>query len=265
MDEETARALGIDTSVTHPARRYNYLLGGTDNFAADRESGDLILRAFPEVRDTVRENRRFLARAVRFLAAEAGVDQFLDIGTGLPTADNTHEVAQRANPAARVVYVDNDPLIAHHAQALLTSTPEGRTHYVEADLRNPAAILGHPALRDVLDPGRPVAVVLAAVLHFFERDAEAEGIVRTIVSSLPPGSYLVASHATVDTAPPEVRAASEALKLDAWPRTREQFGRFFAGLELVPPGIVLVSDWRPEGEPLPTPQIGGYAGVGRKP
>ncbi|WP_305785548.1 SAM-dependent methyltransferase [Symbioplanes lichenis] len=271
MDEETARALGIDTSVTHPARRYNYLLGGTDNFAADRESGDMILKVFPEARVSALENRAFLVRAVQYLAAEAGIDQFLDIGTGLPTADNTHEIAQRINPASRVVYVDNDPLIAHHAKALLTSTPEGRTHYLEADLRDPAGILEHPEVREVLDLGRPVGLVLLAVLHFIEGDAQATAIVRQLLDALPSGSHLVVTHVTLDASAPEVRAASDAMqasgKLDAWPRTREQFERFFDGLELVPPGIVLLSDWRPAPgvERPPTPAIGGYAAVGRKP
>src|SRR4029453_885555 len=158
----------IDTSVPHPARRYNYLLGGKDNFAADRAAGDELARMFPTVRIAAVENRRFLQRATRFLTEEAGIRQFLDIGTGLPTADNTHEVAQRIAPDSRVVYVDNDPMVMAHARALLTSTPQGRTTYIEADLRSPEAILADPELRETLDLGEPVALMLVAVLHFID-------------------------------------------------------------------------------------------------
>src|SRR5690242_4503822 len=175
----------VDETRVHSARRYNYWLGGKDNFAVDRESGDQIAAVFPTIRVTARENRGFLRRAVTHLAAEAGVRQFLDIGTGLPTADNTHEVAQRVAPSSRVVYVDNDPMVLVHARALLTSTPEGRTHYLEADLRTPGKILADPEVLDVLDLDQPVALMLVAVLHFVRDDAEAREIVRTLVDALP--------------------------------------------------------------------------------
>ncbi len=259
----------IDTSVPHPARRYNSWLGGKDHFAADRASGDEIAAAFPTVRTAVLANRAFLRRAVRFLAGEAGVRQFLDIGTGLPVPDNTHELAQRADPASRVVYVDNDPIVLTHARALLTGTPEGRTAYLEADLRDPAAILGHPDLRATLDLDRPVGLLLVAILHFIHTDEAALPIVRTLLDALPPGSYLVASNATVDFADEAGAAAYRAMfaagRTDGYARSAAQFGAFFDGLDLVPPGIVAVCDWR-DAYPDATPaEVAMYAAVGRKP
>ena len=196
----------IDTSVPHPARRYNYWLGGKDNFAADRESADAIERKFPGMRAGIRANRDVLGRMTQYLAAEAGIRQFLDIGTGLPTADNTHEVAQRVAADCRVLYVDNDPLVMTHARALLTSTAEGVTDYIEADLRDPQVILAAPELRSTLDTTQPVAVMLVAVLHFIESTEEAYGLVRQLIDALPSGSYLVASHMTVDFVSPEEKA-----------------------------------------------------------
>jgi O-methyltransferase involved in polyketide biosynthesis len=239
----------IDTTVAHPARRYNYWLGGKDHFAADRESGDQLAAAFPTARIAARENRDFLRRTVRHLA-ESGVDQFLDIGTGLPVPDNTHEIAQRITPAARVLYVDNDPLVMTHARALTMGTPEGRTGYLEADLRDPDAIL---AGADMLDLTRPVALMLVAVLHFLHDDDQARTVVRRLVSALPPGSHLVASNLTMDYAGAQQRARHEQLyaagRTDARARSAEQFGEFFAGMELLPPGIVAVSEWRPDRPP----------------
>ncbi|GAA0505615.1 hypothetical protein Ade02nite_71950 [Paractinoplanes deccanensis] len=249
MDETQARPADLDTSVAHPARRYNYWLGGKDHFAADRESGDLLEKAMPTVRILAVENRRFLQRAVTYLAGEAALDQFLDIGTGLPTADNTHEVAQRLNPRSRVVYVDNDPMVMTHARALLTSTPEGRSAYIEEDLRNPDKILAHPAVRETLDLGRPVALMLIAVLHFIEDYDEARDIVRHLVDALPPGSHLAATNITYDFISPEELAAAAARfgnrKPDAFARTRAEFTGFFDGLRLIDPGITAVSEWRP--------------------
>ncbi|HWS34481.1 MAG TPA: SAM-dependent methyltransferase [Actinoplanes sp.] len=269
--EETIPA-GLDTTTAHPARRYNYWLGGKDHFPADRASGDLIESVHPTVRLSARENRAFLQRAVRFLAEEARVAQFLDIGTGLPTADNTHEVAQRRVPHARVVYADNDPMVGVHARALLTSTPEGRTRYLEADLRDPAAILGHPDLRDTLDLGQPVALVLVAVLHFLADPAEARDVVGELLAALPSGSYLAASHFTLDFAAPEKAAVARDMiargRSDAHPLTRAEFARFFTGLGLIGPGIVPVSEWLPEvpAHQRPAPEeIGVYGAVGRKP
>ncbi|MEV4132397.1 SAM-dependent methyltransferase [Dactylosporangium sp. NPDC049742] len=259
----------IDTTVPHPARRYNYWLGGKDHFAADRASGDEIAAAFPTVRTAVLANRAFLRGAVRFLAQEAGVRQFLDIGTGLPVPDNTHEIAQRADPASRVLYVDNDPIVLTHARALLTGTPEGKTAYLEADLRDPAAILAHPDLRSTLDLDQPVGLLLVAILHFIHTDAEALPIVRTLLSALPSGSYLVATNATVDFADEAGAAAYRAMfaagRTDGYARTAAEFGAFFEGLDLVPPGIVAVSDWRDAYPDAAPADVAMYAAVGRKP
>jgi len=262
----------IDTSVPHPARRYNYLLGGKDNFAVDRASGDEMVQRFPTVRVAAIENRMFLRRATRFLT-EAGVRQFLDIGTGLPTADNTHEVAQRYAPDSRVVYVDNDPMVMAHARALLTSTPEGRTTYIEDDLRSPADILARPELHATLDLSQPVGLMLVAVLHFIGGDGGVAPIVRTLLDALAPGSYLVASHSTADPwvgSEPliEYQQLFLAGKVDIWPRTQAEFAALFDGLELLPPGVTSVSEWRADEEPQPRPdltEIAIYGAVGRKP
>jgi hypothetical protein len=264
----------IDTSVAHPARRYNYFLGGKDNFQADRDSGDAIARYFPSIRVAALENRYFLRRAVEFLVREAGVRQFLDIGTGIPTANNTHEVAQSAAPDARVVYVDNDPIVLVHARALLTSSPEGRTAYIDADLRNPDQILADPDLRGTLDLNQPVALMLVAVLHFImdNRD-DPYGVVRTLVDALPSGSYVTITNVTTDYMPEHIKAESLAVQAsgrygDIRFRSRDEFARFFEGLELVEPGIVSVNEWRAEGEPEPRPstaEVSVYGAVARKP
>src|SRR5262245_19335690 len=257
----------IDTSVPHPARRYDYWLGGKDNFAADRESGDAIAAKFPAIRIAVVENRRFLRRAVTFLAQEAGIRQFLDIRTGLPTANNTHEVAQALVPKSRIAYVDNDPLVLVHARALLTSSPEGATTYVDADLRDPDAILHSAQLRQTLDFTEPVGLMLLAILHFLPEEADPYSIVARLISELPAGSYLVAAHATSDYLPPELVADIAAGRHgEGRLRTKEEFTRFFDGLELVPPGIVPVAEWRAGGEPQPRPsaaETGMYAAAGR--
>lgn len=260
----------IDTSVPHSARRYDYWLGGKDNFAADRESGDAVEAAFPTIRLAVRENRRFLGRAVGFLAGEAGVDQFLDIGTGIPASGNTHEVAQRFSPRARVVYVDNDPIVLAHARALLTSTTrEGATAYIDADLRDPDSILGDPALQSTLDLSRPVALMLVSVLHFLSEDDDPYGTVGRLVAALPAGSYLVISHGTFDYMTPEEAAVARACDPLFRPRSWEEVARFFAGFDLVPPGLVPSSEWRAEHESQPRPAVadvamyGGVAIIGR--
>jgi hypothetical protein len=261
----------IDTTVPQPARRYNYWLGGKDNFAADRASGDEIAAAFPTVRIAAIENRRFLQRATRFLA-EAGIRQFLDIGTGLPTADNTHEVAQSVAPESRIVYVDNDPMVMVHARALLTSAPEGRTAYIEDDLRQPASILSRPELHATLDLSKPVGLMLIAVLHFVHGEGAIQPIVRTLLDALAPGSYLVASCTTLDYAPPErVALFAESLKagrIDMWPRSGTEFGALFDGLDLAEPGVVPISEWRAADEPQPRPDprdVPVYGAVGRVP
>ena len=259
--------------MAHPARRYNYWLGGKDNFAADRASGDEIARGFPTIRLAALENRKFLRRATTFLTRDAGIRQFLDIGTGLPTANNTHQVAQAIAPESRIVYVDNDPMVMVHARALLNSTEEGRTAYLEADLCDPDMILSRPELYDTIDLKRPVALMLVAVLHFIPGDGVAGPIVRRLVDALAPGSYLVATHMTVDFAPPQMvepyRQMQAAGKLDVWSRSPSEFASLFDGLDLVPPGIVACSDWRAEDEPgerRPTPaEVGFIAGMGRLP
>ena len=261
----------LNTSVAHPARRYNYWLGGKDHFAADRESGDLLAAKFPTARIAALENRAFLRRSVRYLA-EAGVRQFLDIGTGLPVPENTHEIAQRIAPESRVLYVDNDPIVMTHARALTVGTPQGRTGYLEADLRDPEMILGHSDLRAVLDLERPVALLLVAVLHFIHDDDQATAIVRRLLAALPRGSYLAVSNLTLDFAPPEQVALHEELlatgRTDARARSAAEFGRFFTGLQLVEPGVVAVSEWRPDrpaGErPSPT-DVAIYGAVARLP
>jgi hypothetical protein len=260
----------IDTSKPHSARMYDYYLGGKDHFAADREAADKVLAAFPSVRTASRENRAFLGRAVRYLAGQAGIRQFLDIGTGLPSAGNVHEIAQSVAPSSRVVYADNDPLVLTHAQALLTSGPEGRTAYIHADLRQPDKILSHPATRDVLDFTQPVALMLLAILHLIPDEDKPAEIVATLLDALPPGSYLVASHGTPEHDPSAAAGAVRAFREAGIPfhlRDTGDFARLaFSGLDLIPPGVVLVSEWRPDGTgPRPTPaEVGWYGGVARK-
>ncbi|MEV4765782.1 SAM-dependent methyltransferase [Micromonospora chokoriensis] len=264
----------IDTSVVHPARRYNYWLGGKDNFAVDRESGDQIAAVYPGVRTLARENRAFLGRAVRFLAREAGVRQFLDIGTGIPSADNTHEAAQSVAPEARVVYVDNDPMVLVHARALLTSDPSGATAYLDADLRDPEKILADPQLHATLDLSQPVALVLIAVTHFLTDDDRPHEQVARLLDALPSGSWLALTHFTTDHVPVEIVRRMEAefaagrMKQDAVPRDRAEFARFFTGLELAEPGIVPVTEWRPQVTPEQRPPLADasiYGAVARKP
>jgi len=257
----------LDTSIPHPARRYDYWLGGNDNFAADRESGDAIAAKFPAIRTAVVENRRFLRRAVRFLAGPAGIRQFLDIGTGLPTADNTHDVAQAVAPESRIVYVDNDPLVLVHARALLTSSAQGATAYVDADLRDPAKILADPDLRRTLDLTRPVALMLIATLHFLDESDDPYATVRRLAGALPSGSYLAISHATSDYLPPElVTDISSGKHGRGRLRTEAEVTRFFDGFDLVPPGVTPLAQWRAEDEPQPRPtaaETAMYAGVAR--
>jgi len=249
---------------------YDYFLGGKDHFAADRDTADKALAAWPGVRTSARENRAFLGRAVRYLAGEAGVTQFLDIGSGLPGVGNVHEVAQAVNPAARVVYVDNDPIVLAHGRALLASTPEGRSEYINADMRDPEKILSHPVTRDTLDFTKPVALMLVSVLHFFPDDDQVRRITGPLVGALPPGSYVTASHGTAEFSP-EAREAGQAYTrdgVDAIGRDADVFADLvFDGLTLVSPGVVLVSEWRPEpGTLLPSPaEVSMYGAVASKP
>jgi hypothetical protein len=261
----------IDTSKPHPARIYDYLLGGKDNFAADRETATVALEAWPTVRTAARENRAFLGRAVRYLAEEAGITQFLDIGSGLPSVGNVHEVAQDVLPSAHAVYVDNDPIVLAHARALLASKPEGKCAYIDADLRDPDYILRHRATRETLDFSKPIGLILCAVLHFMPDEDQPGPIVKKLVDALPAGSYLVASHSTAEYAPENLYGAGKAYEeggLRGALRTADEFADLvFSGLALVPPGVVLVSEWRPEpGTMLPSAaEVGTNGAVARKP
>jgi hypothetical protein len=261
----------IDISKPHPARMYDYYLGGKNHFAADRETAEKGLAGWRSGRIAARENRAFLGRAVRFLAGEAGIRQFLDVGTGLPTTNNVHEVAQAVAPSCRVVYADNDPLVLAHARALLTSSPAGRTAYIHADLRDPRSILADPSVREVLDFGQPIALMLVAVLHFVPDEFKPAQVLATLIDALPAGSYLVASHITAEhdqEGPATGARAYRAAGLPAQLRDSDQFAQLaFSGLELVRPGVVLVSEWRPEvSGPRPTPaEVSWYGGVARVP
>ena len=268
--ESEAPVPEIDTSRPHPARIYDYTLGGKNHFAADREVADKALASWPTARIAARENRAFLGRAVRYLAGEAGITQFLDIGTGLPATGSVHEVAQEIAPSSRVVYVDNDPLVLAHARALLTSSPEGRTAYIQADLRDPRAILNSAVTREVLDFSQPIALMLVAILHFIPDEDKPAEILKTLLHALPPGSYLTASHVTGEHNREETAAARDVNRsagITLGTRDSDEFAQLaFSGLELVPPGVVLVSEWRPEDEgprPLPS-EVSAYCGVARK-
>jgi hypothetical protein len=261
----------IDTSRPHSARIYDYYLGGKNHFAADRETADKVMTEWPNVRVAAREQRKFLGRAVRYLAGEAGIRQFMDIGTGLPTTNNVHEIAQRAAPETRVVYVDNDPLVLAHARALLTSSPEGRTAYIHADLRRPEAILEDPVAREVLDFGRPIALVLVGILHLLPDSDEPARIIRTLVDALPSGSYLVSSHLSAEHDQEGMDAGLQAFRrsgVQGQFRDSDDFAQLaFGGLELMEPGVVLVNQWRPD-EPGPAPrpaEVSCYGAVARKP
>jgi hypothetical protein len=261
----------IDTSRPHPARMYDYYIGGKNHFAADRVVADAALASWPSGRIGLRENRRFLGRAVRYLAGQAGIRQFLDIGSGLPTTANVHEIAQAVDPSSRVVYVDNDPMVLAHARALLSSRPEGRAAYIQADLRSPLDILASPAVRSVIDFGQPVALMLVAVLHFLEEEDKPETVLSALLDALPSGSYLAASHMTLEHDPEGVGGGQRAYREAGLPmhaRDADEFASLaFRGLDLVPPGLVLVSEWRPESKaPRPTPaEVSCYGGVARKP
>ncbi|MEU2226403.1 SAM-dependent methyltransferase [Streptomyces sp. NPDC018347] len=263
MTEAGFEAVNIDTSRPHPARIYDYLLGGKDNYEVDQEAGDRLAAAAPEARIGVRANRAFLQRAVRYVVG-SGVRQILDIGTGLPTSPNVHEVAQQVAPDVRVAYVDNDPIVAAHGNALLSRS--GTTRIVLGDLRDPRTVLDHPDVRQLIDFEQPVALLLVAILHFLsETDRPAE-IVATLRDALPAGSFLVLSHATGDFAD---RSDAQAVYTNATAtlnlRTRAQVERFFDGFELVEPGLAQVPFWRPDTPPPPrSDEIGFYGGVARR-
>jgi len=266
MDSYASRFAAFDTNEAHIARVYDYWLGGKDNFAADRAAGDAVIQAYPGVTATVRANRAVLARMVRYLAGEAGIVQFLDIGTGIPAANNTHEVAQSITPDARVVYVDNDPIVLAHARALLTSGPVGVTSYLDADLRDPGPIVDQAA--NTLDFSRPVAVMLMGVMHLIGDEDDPVGILATLKQAVPPGSYLALSHPAADIDADAMANAQqrqnqtqvEQVKF----RRHAEVARFFEGLEMVEPGLVRGPEWHPD-TPGETPaQAALWAGLGRK-
>jgi S-adenosyl methyltransferase len=257
----------INTKVPHPARVYDYFLGGKDNFEADRIAAEAAIKAFPRTAESARAARAFLRRVVHFLAAEAGIRQFLDIGTGLPSGDNVHQVAQSVTPEAKIVYVDNDPIVLLHAQALLTSSKEGVTTYLDADLRDPQKILSEAA--ETLDFGQPMAVLLLGILHNVGDQYDPRGIVRTLMETAPDGSYLAICHLTADIYPEmaEFARALNERQLDAPLVLRDhgQVTSFFDGLELVEPGVVQLSKWRPRSTFESAAAAALWGGVARKP
>jgi hypothetical protein len=256
----------FDTSVAHIARVYDYWLGGKDNFEADRIAGEEALAAYPDLVSSVRANRAFLARGVRFLAGEAGVRQFLDIGTGIPSANNTHEVAQDVAPASRVMYVDNDPIVLAHARALLVGRPEGTTDYLDADLRETEKILGHA--RGLLDFSQPVAVMLVAVLHLIGPEDHPHSIVSQLMDAVPPGSYLLLSHVASDIEPEKMaemgKRLNRLLAQKGFYRNQAEVTQFFTGLELLEPGVVPVQHWRQDSEIEGARRAAMWGGVARK-
>ena len=268
MTDDAAAQPGVklDTTVSHSARIWNYWLGGKDNFAADRAAGDRVAAMLPGIVAQARADRAFLGRAIRYLAGEEGIRQFLDIGTGLPTADNTHQVAQREAPDSRIVYVDNDPIVLLHAQALLKSTREGACDYIQADLHDPDAIVAGAAR--TLDFGQPVALMLLAILQFIPDEEDPAGLVSRLVAALPSGSYLVISHPTDDFNPnrgESIKRYNERVADQATLRDQAGTTRFFAGLDLVEPGVVPVAQWRPDSDYLASMPSSMWCGVARKP
>jgi O-methyltransferase involved in polyketide biosynthesis len=261
--------VGLRTDVPHPARVYDYLLGGTANFEPDRVAADNLARRMPQVAISMRANRNFMLRVVRHLAAEYGIRQFLDIGAGLPTSPNLHEVVQRVAPESRVVYVDNDPIVLVHARALLTGDPAGRTAFIDADLRDPDAILASSLLRDTLDLSRPVALTLIAVVHFIQDDGQVRDIIGRLLEPLAPGSALALSALALDGSAAEVSGAVDSFQSDGMPlkaRTSGDLARFFDGLDLVDPGVVRVNRWHPdEAAAVPDDHVYMFGGAAIKP
>jgi len=257
----------FDTTVANQARIYDYLLGGKDNYEADRAAVDAVLKIAPELGFTARENRAFLGRAVRYLAAEAGIRQFLDICTGIPTAGNTHQVAQAVAPECRVVYVDYDPIVLAHARALLTSNQAGATEYVDADLRDTGTVLREAG--QLLDFTKPVAITLLAILHAVPEADDPHAIVARLLDAVPPGSYLALSHIASDLLDVATRqgitgVSDRMIQQDFSFRAHDEVTRFFAGTDLVPPGVVRVEEWRPEPGQDEAARSSLWAGIGRK-
>jgi hypothetical protein len=262
-----AGSLPFDTSVAHQARMYDYVLGGKDNYAADRAAVEAGLKAWPDMAFAMRANRAFLGRVVRYLAGEAGIRQFLDIGTGIPTAGNTHQVAQAIAPESLVVYADYDPVVLAHARALLTSHEAGATEYIDADLRDTDTILDQAA--QLLDFTKPVAVTLLAIVHVIPDSDDPHAIVAKVMDAVLPGSYLAISHAGTDLFDEETNDSfrgviNQMMRQRYTPRSRQQVARFFAGMDLVEPGLVPVEDWRPKPGTVDAGTSAIYGGVGRK-
>ena len=267
--ENDAPSVELRTDIPHPARIYDYLLGGKDNFPADREASAEISSVWPNLPKSMRANRSFMRRVTHYLAAERGGRQFLDIGTGLPTSPNLHEVAQAVDPTARVAYVDNDPMVLVHARALLASTPEGRTTYIDADLHDAESILTSPTLLETLDLEQPVALSLIAVLQFVTDEDEAHAIIDGLMKHLAPGSFLALSTVTADSAPEEVERGIAAYAARGIPeriRDRAEVEQLFRGLELLEPGVCLVHRWHPDAEAEATldEHVHMHGGVARK-
>ena len=273
-EPEWAPSHDLRPDIPHSARLYDYYLGGKDNFPADRAAAAQVVELLPHVPAGARANRRFLGRAVR-AAAELGIRQFLDIGTGIPAAGNTHEVAQAVDPRSRVVYVDNDPIVLAHARALLRGTQEGRTGYVDADVRDPEKILGSAESRELLDFSQPLALICVALLHFIPDHEHPADVLARYTSELAPGSVVILSHATGDLMDAEkLAAAAAALQtvnssgVSLTPRTHAEVLRLFEGLELLEPGVVPVHEWRPDGDledtVLPRSHANAYGGVALK-
>ncbi|MFJ9963179.1 SAM-dependent methyltransferase [Streptomyces avermitilis] len=263
QDSPSGGSAVLNTGVAHNARVWNYWIGGKDNYQVDQEVGEQVAAMFPVIRDVARADRAFLGRAVRHLTAECGMRQFMDIGTGLPTLDNTHEIAQRIAPDARIVYVDNDPTVLVHARALLRSTPEGATDYIDADVHDPETIIRGAAA--TLDFGRPVAVMMLGILNFVLDTARAQDIVRRIMAAVPSGSHLVLTHPTTDAG---LGGEGNVAAMKFWndnatppitARSREEVTAFFDGLDLITPGIVSCSQWRSDSTAEVLPQFGAVA------
>ena len=256
---------GIDMTIPNAARMYDYYLGGVNHFPADREAAEHVLRAAPWIRATALENRAFLGRVVRFLAGEGGIRQFIDIGTGLPTEGNVHDIVSRAAPGGRVTYVDNDPVVLGQSRAILSGADGVST--IRADLRQPAEIIGHPALSGFVDWAQPVAALLVAVAHFIPDTDDPPAIIGQFHDAMAPGSYLAISHvhhAAVSDAAHQVTSIYARASAPLVFRTRDQITRLFAGFDLIDPGVVSIPEWRPDPRLFPPGEVWGLAGVGRK-
>ncbi|MBB4913426.1 SAM-dependent methyltransferase [Streptosporangium saharense] len=269
LTPDSPKPVDLRTNQPHSARVYDYMLGGKDNFAADRKVAEEVMALSPYLRVSVRANRNFMVRVARYLASELGITQFLDIGTGLPTSPNLHEVVQRVNPEARIVYIDNDPIVLQHARALLVGTPTGKTSYIDADIHDPQGILDAAETQNTLDLGKPVALCLIAILHFIPDEQEAHEIVRKLLRPLPSGSALALSTIAVDAAPERVTSAVAAFNargIASKTRTRAEVDLFFEGLDIVPPGLVPVHHWHPDAEArsLKDDEVSMYGGIGIK-